>query len=304
MTVSPLQNVPPEEANTFPGGTQTARVPREPEHRGVIIKTPDATPGLIVADGQQYSFVLPKVWQGTAAPARNQKVVFTLAQNGDVNAVRLLGRDVLAHETLSALGQTLRSNGGTFGEKALPLLQAQKDRMTMPGVVLSSALLLGFFVLPGWSLEAGNTILGVNLAYTVSQLMGVDTSGADLAVHFGFWRLIGCLVVVLPWIAPWLTFKRAQMLNVLPLVFLIALPLVVHTKLRHFAADAVKSTGQLFGGLGGDGAMQRDMQVMVEKQVSALIHATSWNSGYWVALLAAFGIAGLALKSRQGGIRH
>lgn len=167
-------------------------------NRGTIIRIPDAQPGLLVSDGKQHEFMLSGIWQGPAAPALNQKVSFTLTPEGRIASIHVLGRDVLANETLSAFGQTLRSNGGSLGAVMLPYLRQQKDRMTLPGMVMSGALLLGFYALPGWTLDAGNTMLGMRLDYTLNQLLGVQTGGADITVTFGFWRLLGCAITLLP----------------------------------------------------------------------------------------------------------
>lgn len=104
----------------------------------------------------------------------------------------------------------------------LPYLHQQKDRMTLPGMVMSGALLLGFYALPGWTLDAGNTMLGMKLDYTLNQLLGVQTGGADITVTFDFWRLLGCVITFLPWVTPWLRFARARLLNILPLLLLLA----------------------------------------------------------------------------------
>ncbi|MDR6182964.1 hypothetical protein [Asaia bogorensis] len=267
-------------------------------NRGTIIRIPDTQPGLLVSNGKQHEFTLSGIWQGPAAPALNQKVSFTLTPEGRIASIHVLGRDVLANETLSAFGQTLRSNGGSLGAVLLPYLHQQRDRMTAPGMVMSGAVLLGFYILPGWTLDAGNTMLGMKLDYTLNQLLGVQTGGADITVQFGFWRLLGCTITLLPWVTPWLGFARARLLNILPLLLLLALPLVVHARLHHLAAEAAQSTGQLLGGFGGNAAMQHDLQAMVQKQATTLIDATSWNSGYWLALVATCGLAGFTLMQR------
>jgi len=247
-----------------------------------------------VSDGKQYEFTLSGIWQGSAAPALNQKVSFTLTPDGRIASIHVLGRDVLANETLSAFGQTLRSNGGSLGAVMLPYLRQQRDRMTLPGMVISSAFLLGFYALPGWTLDAGNTMLGMRLDYTLNQLLGVQTGGAGITVQFGFWRLVGFAITLLPWVTPWLGFARARLLNTLPLLLLLALPLVVHARLCHLAAEAAQSTGQLLGGFGGNVAMQHDLQAMVQKQATALIDATSWNSGSRLR----------GLPRRQANVQH
>lgn len=266
--------------------------------RGTIIRIPDIQPGLLVSDGKQHEFSLSGIWQGPAAPALNQKVSFTLTPDGRIASIHVLGRDAPVNETLSAFGQTLRSNGGSLGAVMLPYLRQQRDRMTLAGMVMSGALLLGFYALPGWTLDAGNTMLGMRLDYTLSQLLGVQMESAGITVQFSFWRLLGCTITLLPWVTPWLGFARARLLNTLPMLLLLALPLVVHARLHHLAAEAAQSTGQLLGGFGGNAAMQHDLQAMVQKQATALIDATSWNSGYWIALVAACGLAGLSLVQK------
>lgn len=42
--------------------------------RGTIIKTPDNSPGLLVVDGQQKSFLLPGIWRSPVAPSPNMAV--------------------------------------------------------------------------------------------------------------------------------------------------------------------------------------------------------------------------------------
>jgi hypothetical protein len=50
--------------------------------RGTVIKVPDATPGLLLLNGRQYSFTLEGVWRSAVAPAPNQSVVVDLDNAG------------------------------------------------------------------------------------------------------------------------------------------------------------------------------------------------------------------------------
>ena len=76
--------------------------------KGTIIKTPDTSPGLLVADGQQKTFALEGAWKSQVAPAVNMAVDIELDGAGFITCLTARRTPVLV-----SLGHRSLDPGGT-----------------------------------------------------------------------------------------------------------------------------------------------------------------------------------------------
>ncbi len=71
---------------------------------GTIIKVPDATPGILFADGQQHFFTLERVWKSPMAPQSNQVVDVVFDGSGALTANNVVDQHAANKEKLNQLG--------------------------------------------------------------------------------------------------------------------------------------------------------------------------------------------------------
>jgi hypothetical protein len=94
--------------------------------RGTIIKVPDATPGLLIVNGQQLAFTLEGRWRSPVAPAANMAVEVDLDDRGTVAGLSVVDAQQIAREKLEQFGGVAQQQGkagrrcarGTDGHRA------------------------------------------------------------------------------------------------------------------------------------------------------------------------------------------
>src|SRR5580698_2547316 len=79
--------------------------------KGTIIKVPDATPGIVFANGQQHYFTLERVWKSPVAPAANQGVDVEFDAAGAITAVTVLNQQTANKDKLHDLGGVAQEKG-------------------------------------------------------------------------------------------------------------------------------------------------------------------------------------------------
>lgn len=125
--------------------------------RGNIIKVPDTSPGLIACDGKQVSFTLEGVWIASVAPALNQKVDITFADDDTLSSVNVVSQETLAREKFDALKKKTVAGAGELASHAKPLLTQVPNikpriKFTKPVIgAIAAVLLLG-----AWFIFKGN----------------------------------------------------------------------------------------------------------------------------------------------------
>src|SRR5262245_48626488 len=72
--------------------------------RGTIIKVPDASPGLVIVNGEQRWFGLDGVWRSPVAPAINMTVDVELNEAGSALGITVVDAQQLTEEKLAAIG--------------------------------------------------------------------------------------------------------------------------------------------------------------------------------------------------------
>src|ERR1044072_930191 len=108
--------------------------------RGTIIKVPDATPGLLMIDGQQLAFVLEGRWKSAVAPAANMVVEVDLSEAGVVAAVTVVDSQQLAKEKIDQLSGLAQQHGKEAAAIAKQGVGALAGRMGTPMLVAAVAI--------------------------------------------------------------------------------------------------------------------------------------------------------------------
>src|SRR5713101_2041029 len=97
--------------------------------RGTIIKVPDATPGILFANGQQQYFTLERVWKSPVAPAANQTVDLEFDGAGALTAMTVVDQQQLSKEKLNQLSGVAQERGKEAAKLAQQGIGALAARM-------------------------------------------------------------------------------------------------------------------------------------------------------------------------------
>lgn len=201
--------------------------------RGKIIKVPDATPGLVVVNGQQKPFTLEGVWKSPVAPAANMTVDVDLDASGSVTAVTVVDAQQLAREQMKQLSGVAQERGKEAAEMARQGIGALAARMG--AVALGSAVLVwvAWFLFPAASIDAG----GGRMSYSFWKLIGLDFNNLEsLATggNHGFFSLIGLIAIAVPFAVPFVRAAWSKYLNAAPLAYVV-LGLIIMFSKEHSA---------------------------------------------------------------------
>jgi len=126
-----------------------------PRMRGTIVKVPDASPGLLVINGQQKQFTLEGIWKSPVAPAVNMTVDVDLDSTGSVTAVKVVDAQQIATEHMKQLSGVAQERGKEAAELAKQGIGALAARMG--AVALGSAVLvwIAWFFFPVAGIDTG-----------------------------------------------------------------------------------------------------------------------------------------------------
>ena len=193
--------------------------------RGTIVKVPDATPGLLMVNGNQKTFMLEGIWKSPTAPSPNQTVDIEIDASGTIAAITVVDAGQLAKEKFNELSGKLSGKLGEFAQGqgkeganiAKDQLKNLAARMGTVMLVSAVALWIAWFFLPGYKLDLG--FLG-SKTYTIWEFLGLNLEQVGtIEISHGFWSMLGILCILVPFIAPFVKDPRAKFANALPLVY-------------------------------------------------------------------------------------
>jgi hypothetical protein len=242
--------------------------------RGTIIKVPDATPGLLIVNGQQLAFTLEGRWRSPVAPAANMAVEVDLDDRGTVAGLSVVDAQQIAREKLEQFGGVAQQQGKVAAEMARQGVGALAARMGTAPMVAAVALWVAWFFLPLVVIE----FFGASRSVTLWQVLGLNTQNAfDQAGSPGLASLIGLLAIAAPFARPFVNHPRANYLNAMPLAFVLAAVVWLIYKISTATGNA--------------GASQ---------EVGSIIRElVSLGSGGYVIIASAGFLAILAFRSRK-----
>ncbi len=221
--------------------------------RGTIIKVPDGTPGLVMLDGAQRSFVLEGVWRANVAPAPNLVVEAELDESGGIVALHVIDNEQLARERFQQLGGAAQEQGRLAAELANKGIGTLAARMGKPALGAAVALWIAWFFLPALKVS----ILTVQQSFTFWEILGKDLGNPLSAVSgssHGLLSLLGVAALVAPFAAPFVRHPRANLLYAAPFAHLVLFGASTWWTLRGLAKQAEEAMGPF--GVFGQAAMQ------------------------------------------------
>lgn len=172
--------------------------------RATVLRAPDASPGLLMLNGQQRTFTLEKIWKAPVAPAANMTVEVELDASGAIHGITGVDGGQVARERLN--------QGASLARQTLEQLRTRMGTVMLAAAVV---LWLAWFLLPGYSLDAG---YAGSATYTPWQFIGLNLlPSGGVEISHGLWAMLGLLCIAAPFAVPYLKDARARYGNALPL---------------------------------------------------------------------------------------
>jgi hypothetical protein len=245
--------------------------------RGKVLREPNAGPGLLMVQGQQYKFSLDGIWKSEAAPKAGQDVDVDLDQNLQILTITVVPESQIAKEQAEEAMAKVKEKGGKILGEAVA-------RFGMPTLVAAGSLVVGWLWLTTASIQV--PMLG-KLDFTFWQVLqmvnasnpaeAMDRSGHASAGIYGF---IAIVTLLGPFIHYFWKDKRAVLGGLAPLVFMAVVGIIARNSLLN-----------VFGGnIPGDvGDMARQAQ-------SEAMSAVSFGLGAYLSGLASLYFAAVGAK--------
>jgi hypothetical protein len=200
--------------------------------RGTVIKVPDATPGIVFANGQQHYFTLERVWKSPVAPAANHAVDVEFDAAGALIAITVVDSSSANKEKFNQVSAVAQEKGKEAAKLAQQGVGAMAARMGTVPLVLAVVVVIAFFFLPAASMAAGGFV--ASQTYAFWTLLGIDfgsTMGAFQAIaggsSHGIWSIIGLIALAAPFVAPFLKFPWARYLNAAPIAYVLVSTVII-----------------------------------------------------------------------------
>jgi hypothetical protein len=210
--------------------------------RGTIVKVPDATPGLVVVDGQQKQFTLERIWKSPIAPAANMTVDIDLDASGSIAGMTVVDRQQMASEQMRQLGGVAQERGKEAADLAKKGVGELAARMGTVALASAVVVWIAWFFFPAAGIDTG----GGKMSYTFWKLLAVDfkdlESLATGGTH-GFFSLIGLLAIVAPFAAPFVRATWSRYLNAAPLVYIVLGLIIMWTKEHSVFKEIAQNAG-------------------------------------------------------------
>lgn len=212
--------------------------------KGTIIKVPDATPGIVFANGQQHYFTLERVWKSPVAPAANQGVDVEFDGAGAITAVTVLSQQPGGKEKMSQLGNVAEERGkeaAKLAQQGIGTLAAKMGAVPLGAAVL---LWIAWFFFPAAGIAGGMT---AETSFTFWGLLGIDFNNPLTAMgggsDHGLFSFLGLLAIALPFAAPFIRTAWSHYLNAAPLAYILIAWIAIYMNQNKAFGDLAKLAG-------------------------------------------------------------
>jgi hypothetical protein len=210
--------------------------------RATIIKVPDATPGILLLNGKQYSFTLEGVWNSAVAPAPNQVVTVQISNTGVVSSITVVDQQQIAKEKFAELSGVAQEHGKVVAAQLQSGIGALAARMGVVALAATVVIWITWFLIPAAGIGGGGEQVA---SWTFRTLLGTDMASPEsmsgAANSRGLLRLIGFLAILAPFVAPFIRTPWSRYLNAAPLAIVVLGWIVIH-----------QSMSGTFGAMGAD----------------------------------------------------
>jgi hypothetical protein len=246
--------------------------------RGKVLRDPMAGPGLLMVEGQQYSFSLEGVWKSEVSPKPGLVVDVEFDPPGQISGITAVPESQLAKEQAEAAMALAK-------EKGAALASGLVAKFGVPNLVAAGLLVVGWFFLTTVSVDASLfgklefsfwEVLGFLNSKNILESLGAGRH-APSAGTYGFFA-IACLAG--PFVSYFWKDKRAHLGGLLPLGFMVIVALLVRSSLN----SAFGSTPE---------GPYREMQERAQEEA---MKAISMGFGAYLSVLASLYFAGVGAK--------
>jgi hypothetical protein len=247
--------------------------------RGKILRDTSLGAGLLVVDGQQYSFPLEGVWKSDVPPAVGMTVDVDLDAAGQVTSVRGVSDSQIAKAQAEAALAAAKSQGTA-------LVSSMTARFGAANLIAAALLLIGWLFLSAVSIK---TPIG-SISYTFWQLLGFVNAKSAFELMLqagqsgsgaGIYGLLAVIAIVGPFIHYFWKDKRAMLGGLLPLLFMLLVGLMAHSGFNH-----------AIGAPGGD-----PNDPYVQQLRDEMAKAISIGFGVYLSVLASIYFAAMSVKN-------
>jgi hypothetical protein len=193
--------------------------------RALIIKVPDATPGILLANGQQQQFTLERIWKSPVAPAPNMAVDVEMDASGVIQGLTVVDPRQLAKERLNQFSSVAQDRGKDAAKIAQQGIGALAGRMGAVPLASAIAVVIAMFFISAAAISMEG--LGAGVSWTFWNLLGTRFSdpqsilGGAAGSSFGFLNLLALLAVAAPFAAPFIGAIWSRYLNAAPLAIVV-----------------------------------------------------------------------------------
>jgi len=197
--------------------------------RGTIIKVPDATPGILLISGKQYSFTLEGVWNSAVAPAPNQVVTAEISSTGVVTSITIVDQQQIAKEKFAELSGVAQERGKVVAGQIQQGIGALAARMGPVALAAAVVIWICWYLLPVAGVGGGGEQVA---SWTYHNLLGTNLTDpgamSEGTTSRGFFRFLGFIAIVAPFLVPFIRTPWSRYLNAAPLAIVVIGWLVIH----------------------------------------------------------------------------
>jgi hypothetical protein len=224
--------------------------------RGKILREPNAGPGLLMIDGQQFKFTLEGVWKSDVAPRAGLTVEVEIAPDRQITGITVVPESQLAKEQAEVAMAKAKEKGTQLMGQAVAKFGARD-------LIALGLLAVGWFFLN--TVEIAAPGLG-KLSFTFWQILGFVNAGNLLEVmargphpSAGFYGFLALVALAGPFVHHFWKDKRAALAGVVPLLFMLIVWMTARSNFQ----------SALGGNAAGDmGEFGKQMQAEVSQAIS------------------------------------
>ena len=245
--------------------------------RGRVLRDTNSGPGLLIVDGQQYSFTLDGVWRSNDLPKAGMAVDVDFDAQGTIQSIVAVNESQITKEQANVALNAAKEKGAAVASTVIA-------RVGVPDLVAVALLLIGWFFLTAVSIELP---IGGKMTFTFYQILGflntnnllqvLESSGHPSA---GLYGLLAILCLAAPLVYHFWKDKRAALLGALPVVFMAIIGLMVRSSLHSMMGPAAS---------GPFAELQQEAQDEMMKAISV-------GFGIWISAIVSLYFAGIGVK--------
>lgn len=202
--------------------------------RGKILRDPTNGPGLVVVDGQQYTFALEGTWKSSSLPQPGVVVDVDFGPDGAICSVTAVAESQLAKEQAEQALSVAKEKGAALASGAVA-------QFGLPTLVATGLVFIGWFFLATVSYNTGfagkieftfwHVLSLLNSTNVMDAIQSAQGNGSA-----GFYGFLAIVALVGPFISAFWKDKRAALCGLLPVLFMLFVVLLVKHSLTSATA--------------------------------------------------------------------